>query len=469
MALFQDKRKPVDIYDPESATAKAQAATTDVALAPVKFVGRQLDAVTAPAQRVLNQTVVPAAAAVGNRLASDAAATTDVAQRVGLRQAIQQTPQGDMAGIRQAEAANPAPVPRLGGSAVAAPSPAPVSAPALESPIASSGAGTADQSPSFRSVGSSNVTIGPGLGVNYTPQDLQLKANMGKIDQMLASGVTPTAQQSESIAQLRRDAGFLRGGTDRRPVGPDGLPLRIGGGGGSVPGGATDSGLSVQFTKNVPDQVRREVMQPLGANDPVAQAAREKQGKQFLSRQGVEDADPVTGMTPSQERALPVKERVALAQTRIGAKTAADNTDVARLNATGAAEERKVGLKVKQNELADQEEARSLLAEMETASPARQQQIERKLVALGKKQPRAEKEPKVYFQKTYDDMGKVSGEEPFLYDEATGEARPLRLGGQKPMPTFKNRDEQKQYLINLAKTNPQEYARLKAAEAASVK
>jgi hypothetical protein len=202
-------------------------------------------------------------------------------------------------------------------------------------------------------------------------------------------------------------------------------PLRL--------GGRSAGGGSNYSFEGTPEAAQRfnSAVSP-GEYSPEAQAARAKQHEQFLSRNGYEKVDPVTRMTPTEERALPVKERVALAQTRIGAKTAADATDVARLNATGAAEERKVGLKVKQNEIADQEEARSLLAEMDTASPARQQQIERKLVALGKKQPRAEKEPKVYFQKTYDDMGKVSGEEPFLYDEATGEARPLRLGGKDP-------------------------------------
>jgi hypothetical protein len=494
MALAQDKRKPVNIYDPESATAKAQQTGTDIVTAPMRFAGRQLDAATAPAQRLAEKTVVPmatavggkvlnlpenpsagdvamavprlgaraveattapgrraisaagdtvanAADAVGNRLVSDAAATTNAAQRVGLRQAIQQAPQGDVAGIRQAEASNPAPAPppakgqqpltdvavtraldaelygpdgvkRIGGNAPSAATP-----PATPPPA------TATAAPNTTRIPGNNIDV------HLTPQDRQLKENLGKIDQMLASGVVPTAAQSQSIAQLRRDAGFLRGGTDRVPVGPDGLPLRLGGGGGSVPGGVTDSGLSVQFTKNVPDQVRREVMQPLGANDPVAQAAREKQGKQFLSRQGVEEADPVTGMTPSQERALPVKERVALVQAKIGAKSDADRTDVARITAGSQAAESKVGLKMKENSLAAQEKTNKLLDEYAKATPDRRAAIENELVLMGAKQPRAEKAPKVHFQKTYDEFGKVIGEEPFLLDEDTGEGRPIRMGG----------------------------------------
>jgi hypothetical protein len=131
------------------------------------------------------------------------------------------------------------------------------------------------------------MTNNAGITPILTPQDQQLKANMGKIEQMIASGVQPTQQQAVAIDQLRRDAGFLRGGTDRVPVGPDGMPVRGGAGiGGRVPGGVTDSGLSVQFTKNVPDSVRKEVMQPLGVNDPEVQAATAKQKEQFDARNG---------------------------------------------------------------------------------------------------------------------------------------------------------------------------------------
>ena len=68
------------------------------------------------------------------------------------------------------------------------------------------------------------------ISVNLTPEDRQLKGNLQQIDGMLASGVQPTAEQAQRIQGIRRQAGFLRGGTDRVPVGPDGLPLRQSGG-----------------------------------------------------------------------------------------------------------------------------------------------------------------------------------------------------------------------------------------------
>jgi hypothetical protein len=193
----------------------------------------------------------------------------------------------------------------------------------------------------------------------------------------------------------------------------------------------------VQFTQNVPAAVRREVMQPLGGGDPAVHAEARRQ---WLNRNGYEQVDTMTGMTASEVKALPVAQRVELTKARIGGMASKDANEVARMTATGQAAESKVGLKVKENTLAAQEKTSKLLDEYSKAPPERQAAIEKELVMLGAKQPRAEKEKKVHFQKTYDEFGKVTGEEPFLLDEDTAEGRPIRLGGgggvkDTPLPT----------------------------------
>lgn len=51
-----------------------------------------------------------------------------------------------------------------------------------------------------------------------------------------------------------------------------------------VPGGMTNSGLSIRFAPTVSDATRREVMQPIGTEEP---AARAMQKEQFDARQGL--------------------------------------------------------------------------------------------------------------------------------------------------------------------------------------
>ncbi|HAR37579.1 MAG TPA: hypothetical protein DCS09_02780, partial [Porphyromonadaceae bacterium] len=100
------------------------------------------------------------------------------------------------------------------------------------------------------------------ISVNLTPEDRQLKSNLQQIDQMLASGVRPTAEQAQRIQTIRQQAGFLRGGTDRVPVGPDGLPFTRGirGQGG---------GLTAQFDSSVSPQSRQAFLE-----DPVRPTAQ---------------------------------------------------------------------------------------------------------------------------------------------------------------------------------------------------
>ena len=73
--------------------------------------------------------------------------------------------------------------------------------------------------------------------------DLAIKDSIAKIDAAIAGGMRPSAEQAQRIAAIKQQAGFLRGGTDRVPGGPDGLPLQ------SVrPGGIRRVGnMDVQF------------------------------------------------------------------------------------------------------------------------------------------------------------------------------------------------------------------------------
>lgn len=124
-----------------------------------------------------------------------------------------------------------APAPASGPSAATASAlegSQPPAAPAAELPVTSS---------LLRQVG----TEGGNIGIHYTPEDIKLKGNLEQINKMIASGVQPTAEQAQRIQTLRQAAGYLRGGTDRVPVGPDGRPLKSGGSG----------GLSVQFDSSV--------------------------------------------------------------------------------------------------------------------------------------------------------------------------------------------------------------------------
>jgi hypothetical protein len=108
----------------------------------------------------------------------------------------------------------------------------------------------------------------PGMTVHLSDRDKQLKQNLDKINEMLLSGVTPTADQQERIDRLRQQAGFMRGGTDRVPVGRDGLPLPQSAGG--PPGNKQTAGnLDVTFDDSVDQAARSRFME-----DPVRPTAQ---------------------------------------------------------------------------------------------------------------------------------------------------------------------------------------------------
>jgi hypothetical protein len=353
MALFEDKNAPVNIYRKGSATANAQGwmgkAPGAVADA-VDTVAKLTPAVGGAglAARATNA----AGSAIVNRVVGDAnaqAVTTGKPSALTMRG-------GDMGAFRQIEASNTAPQPSANVAAfrqAEAQNPAPKFGMVPGRPDRALDTETyGDQakivggnSPQAVAAMATRGAAGaPGISVNLSPQDQQLKENMGKIDQLLASGVQPNQPQAVAIDQLRRDAGFLRGGTDRVPVGPDGRP--IGRGAGLNTGGR----YSFQGTQDAAEKFVGAVSP--GEYSPEAVAARGMQNKQFLTHQGVEEVDPITGMTASQQKALPVKERVALAGARLAAKTETERTGVAKMQAEGTLELGRGNLAVNQAEQA---------------------------------------------------------------------------------------------------------------------
>jgi hypothetical protein len=261
---------------------------------------------------------------------------------------------------------------------------------------------------------------GVGITPNLSSRDLQLKDNMGRIDQMLASGVQPTEHQAGAIAQLRRDAGFLRGGTDRYVAGPDGRPVRGGGGGNYSFQGSPE--MASRFTNAVAP----------GEYSPEAVAARGQQSEQFLSRNGYEKVDPNSGLTQSELRRMPVIERAkvadaiaARANDRI--KAEADRTqaqgvvDVGKGNlavnqAEQATKAKSTGLDMaaKQMGIDEQRRIQGLQKQYNEAETTEERAIaERALIAAGALK---RDKPEVFFDQEFDQMGNTTRKTPYILE-----------------------------------------------------
>lgn len=97
-------------------------------------------------------------------------------------------------------------------------------------PFAASPAPSANQSlsaiPQKQVVPTAVGTEGGNISVNLSPNDRAIKGSLAAIDQAMASGKVLSPSEAERLANVRRQAGFLRGGTDRVPVGSDGMPLQ---------------------------------------------------------------------------------------------------------------------------------------------------------------------------------------------------------------------------------------------------
>lgn len=138
-------------------------------------------------------------------------------------------------------------------------------------------------------------TTNTGITPNLSSSDMQLKQNMGEINRLLAAGES-TKYTPAQIQSLREQAGFLRGGTDRRAVGRNGLPIQSGG-----------SNYSIQGNSDAVNAFNSAVNP--GEYSPEAKQARNLQREQFLLRQGFEKVDPNTGLTPSKLNSLPIEKQ----------------------------------------------------------------------------------------------------------------------------------------------------------------
>jgi len=260
MALFEDKKKSVDIYKKGSATEVAQSNMNAA-------VGKAVDIVTAPAQKaaeigvltpakkLMTDVIAPGALAVAapvlagresqNRFMSGQALNanrTPVGEREALAATMGPNYERKVGGVGVDVKADPLPQ----AAAVTEASQhgkvtniSPLS-PQTEQPMIQlpkppdSGVGVAqaDQPQPLSVVPQKRIppvgsigAEGSRMTINLSPNDEAIKGSLAAIDQRLASGAVPTADEAARIETVRQQAGFLRGGTDRVPVGPDGRPL----------------------------------------------------------------------------------------------------------------------------------------------------------------------------------------------------------------------------------------------------
>lgn len=289
---------------------------------------------------------------------------------------------------------------------------------------------------------------GAGLTPNLSANDMQLKRNMGEIDRLLAAGET-TKYTPEQIQTLREQAGFLRGGTDRRAVGPDGLPIRSG-----------NSNYSFQGSPEAAERFNSAVAP--GEYSTQAQTSRGMQREQFLTRQGIEKVDPETGLKPSQLLGMSPEKRFGLKQAVEDMKIKRDIAEGIGAERLAQAEERQANAGLRNRAIAKQDEIDGLMNEYEKATPDRKSQIDRRLTRLGAIQPKEPKEQKVYFRKQSDLKSGIETEEPFVLDE-NGQGRAIKVNGGGDTMDFGNGDDQAtvSYLQNLKASNPKEYERIK--------
>jgi len=109
------------------------------------------------------------------------------------------------------------------------------------------------------------------LSYKLSDRDKQLKTNLERIDQMVASGVEVSPEQMTRINNLRRQAGFLRGGTDRQLSNP-----------------TQQSNLDVEFDSTVIPEARETFLK-----NPVAPVAQmDRYDKRQLAQPVQENPDP---------------------------------------------------------------------------------------------------------------------------------------------------------------------------------
>lgn len=154
------------------------------------------------------------------------------------------------------------------------------------------------------------------VGVQYTPQDLQLKDNIAQMDKIVAAGGA-TPEQLAQIQGIKQQAGYLRGGTDRGPLNPDRTPM-VAGMRSNPNVVASKGGIVMSFPQGT-DQAVIDTQRALsaemdkGRNDPQTAANWALQKQQFDARNTVER--PTSRIRVSPGRALEAQiEREKMAQ-----------------------------------------------------------------------------------------------------------------------------------------------------------
>ncbi len=244
MAFFQDKRKPVSIYKKGSATEKAQRkmnkavertfqgaaniAETAAGGAGLRKTGQAvkkavIDPVAKPVlEDMAQQRSFLAQRSVNKSLEENKTAPEDREAMAITYGSDSRTVGGNAPGLKKPE--------KISGHGKVTNIPAenvPVSGEAV--------AAEPSQRGNVPSVAEENVEItnspevdntGSGIDVHMSENDYAIKDGISAIDQKIASGTVPTPEQAERIQKIKQQAGFMRGGTDRVPVGSDGLPLK---------------------------------------------------------------------------------------------------------------------------------------------------------------------------------------------------------------------------------------------------
>jgi hypothetical protein len=325
MALFEDKNKPVNIYAKGTATAKAQ-----------EKMGNAVDIAGRFARKATQNPILQASDAIVPKVAN-AAQNANIRQNIALAKpsaADSMRESGRAQGIRSNLLSSQNEAMRESGRAQA-----------VTNNMVNSNRTLPGNREATGLVTDSRVVGGnmPGYKPQFGPA-----AQPGVKEAIVKKPQVPM----QTVYQNDGNRVYSTQQPMQQPAQPM-APRRIA-------GGTTDSGLSIQFTGNVPNAVRQEVMQPSNINDPVAQARRGQAQRQFLGRQGYEEVDPNTGLTGSDMRRMKPIQRAGVMDAVAGRKNERAKLDIDRTLATGnlelgrgrlGVEQEQVGVSKKQAEI----------------------------------------------------------------------------------------------------------------------
>ncbi|HBA73482.1 MAG TPA: hypothetical protein DCZ63_15205 [Geobacter sp.] len=305
MALFEDKRKPVDLYKEGSSTANVQGKMN-------AMVGNVADTVTTPARTAFNRgalvpakklmtdVVAPAARAVAAPITQGREGQT----RFLARQAINanRTPVGE----REAMGALMGPnfERKLGsvGMASSATTPIPAARATAENPHGK-----------VSNIDTATAAGPPDIPVQTTPLAVPQQSTAATALAQNAAEPAEPAVQTKPVFIQDKNGRVVR---TQRPVNtlgsPEGAQPYTGAQqlGKSYPTNGTyrtDSGLEIRFDPGTSPEIIADVMRPSGAKSPEVQAARAKQHEQFLAREAAKARPVFTRNTASSQPPKEIK------------------------------------------------------------------------------------------------------------------------------------------------------------------